>query len=96
MKWFDPIDEDDTTPPSRIRVACNGLSPMKRKILSKTVWVISTARNAIVVIICLGIAYGCDPDLPDEATRNTTFILTGEFIVNFDPFKTETTFRAIA
>ena len=32
-----------------------------KKILAKTIWVISTARNAIIVVICTILAYGCDP-----------------------------------
>merc|ERR1711894_467810 len=34
-------------------------------ILSKAVWVISTARNAVVVVVCALMAYGFDPVLPD-------------------------------
>ena len=57
-----------------------------RKVLSTTIWVFSTARNAIIVVLCTFIAYGCDPELPDDP-RNGTFILTGNITSGFPPFQ---------
>ena len=50
---------------------------MARKIASLAVWALSIGRNAVVVVTCLGIAYGFDPDYDREYPRNNTFILTG-------------------
>ena len=47
------------------QTVCSNLSPRMRTIMSKTVWVISTARNAVIVVICALLAYGFDPVLPD-------------------------------
>ena len=49
---------------------------MVRKIAEKTIWFTCIARNAIIVMISLLIAYLLDgPDLDPEA--DTTFKLTG-------------------
>lgn len=63
------------------------LSPTARKVLDKFIWVLSTGRNAVVVIACLFLAMAFDPVLPDEATRNTTFILTGNIEAGLPPFQ---------
>ena len=66
----------------------NRFSPTTRKVLAKSIWLISTARNAIVVIICLFIAYGFDPELPDDPKdMNITFIVTGEIESGLPPFE---------
>jgi sodium-independent sulfate anion transporter 11 len=80
---------EDTKNPSACQTTCNArLSPLTRKILSKTFWVISTGRNAIVVIVCLAIAYAFDPVLSEDPHhRNTTFILTGKIEGGLPPFK---------
>jgi hypothetical protein len=55
------------------------------------VWVLATARNAVVVIVSAGIAYAFDPQLPDNddgrENRNTTFILTGNIESGLPPFQ---------
>ena len=47
--------------------------------LDKVVWFICTARNAIVVIVCLLIAAVLDPDIEEcmQERENCTFTLTG-------------------
>ena len=54
VQWFN--HENDT----------NRQQILTKKILSKTIWVISTARNAIVVVICTILAYACDPGFDFE------------------------------
>ena len=77
VTWFHPVDE------SRAATKCQSfwrrlLPAGGRKFLGRLVWVLATARNAVVVIVCAFIAYAFDPDLPeDDKSRNTTFILTG-------------------
>lgn len=44
-----------------------------QRILSKTIWMLSTARNAIIVIICSVIAYNMN-----TSESNNPFILTGK------------------
>ena len=62
--WFDtPADMSSAT---RCQTVCTSMSPKMRMVLSKTIWVLSTARNAVVVIICALIAYGFDPVLPEK------------------------------
>ena len=73
-----PDSEDDATCCQNLCHRISGSSGGAKKVLSTTIWVISTARNAIIVIICSLIAYICDPEVPDkEHQRNATFILTG-------------------
>ena len=56
---------------------------MVRKIVEKTIWFTCIARNAIIVMICLLIAYLLDgPDLDPNA--ETTFKLTGTLLVQGD------------
>ena len=63
-----------------------GGSETARKVLKTTIWIVSTARNAIVVIICTIMAFGFDPVIPDEP-RNATFILTGDIDAGLPPFQ---------
>ena len=74
---------------SRCQIWCAGLSPKVRGVLEKTIWLASVGRNAIVVIVCALIAYGCDPTLPEVngETKNTTFILTGNLESGIPKFK---------
>jgi len=62
--WFDT--PDDMSSATRCQTVCTSMSPKMRMVLSKTIWVLSTARNAVVVIICALIAYGFDPVLPEK------------------------------
>ncbi|XP_046823111.1 sodium-independent sulfate anion transporter-like isoform X2 [Vespa crabro] len=48
-------------------------APTCQRILSKTIWMLSTARNAIIVIICSVIAYNMN-----TSESNNPFILTGK------------------
>ena len=51
----------------------NKLGPANLKIVSKVVWLVSTGRNALIVITCALIAYSVDP-----GGTGTVFLLTGE------------------
>lgn len=79
VNWFKEVG--DGVPQSRIQANFNKLPPLVRKIISKANWVVSTARNAVVVVICSLVAYGFDPTLPDpsapKGNMTTTFTLTG-------------------
>ena len=57
----------------------NRLKPSVLAMLDKVVWFICTARNAIVVIVCLLIAAVLDPDIEEcmQERENCTFTLTG-------------------
>ena len=57
------------------------------QILDKTVWVLSTGRNAVVVIICLFVAKAFDPVIDGKEPRETTFILTGNIEAGLPGFK---------
>ena len=58
--WFKPIKEgSDAGPVQRLT---NRLSGRSLAILDKAVWFICTARNAIVVVVCLVIAMVMDPE----------------------------------
>jgi len=87
VNWFDSSPESPTTCQSFCMRSCN---EKVRKVLATLIWVISTARNAIIVVICTFLAYGCDPKGGEgKSNRNTTFILTGfidsDFPHNFKP-----------
>ena len=88
VTWFNvPDNDDDMSSATRCQTMWSKLSPRARHVAAKFVWVVSTARNAIVVITCALIAYGCDPILPEEQSRNTTFILTGNIEAGLPDFK---------
>lgn len=74
---------------TKCQTMCSKLSPKGRMILSKAIWVLSTARNAVVVVVCALMAYGFDPVLPEEEShlRNTTFILTGNIETGLPSFQ---------
>ena len=85
VTWFkEPEDTEDATFMQRL---FGKLSPGLRKILEKTVWIISTGRNAFVVIVCALVAYGCDPVIDDKNPRNSTFILTGNIKAGLPSFQ---------
>ncbi|XP_059088893.1 sodium-independent sulfate anion transporter-like isoform X2 [Tigriopus californicus] len=93
VNWFDSIEDLDE--PTSCQIQCNRLGTMGRRIMGKLVWVVATARNAVIVIVCLLIAMGFDPEPQPPGSRNTTFILTGEIDtglppVGLPPFSTET------
>ena len=72
------MPEEDPTCCQNLCHRISGGNSGAKKVLSTAIWVISTARNAIIVIICSIIAYICDPEVPDkEHQRDATFILTG-------------------
>ena len=79
VKWFENPEQNATCCQGFCHKLTNGNSTTKN-VLAKFIWVISTARNAIIVIICTIIAYGFDPVVPDKKhERNATFILTGKW-----------------
>ena len=75
VTWFEPATEGKSS--TRCQNICSKLTPRAQKILSNGIWLLSIGRNAVIVIVCALMAYGFNPDLPNEPTRNTTFILTG-------------------
>ena len=87
VTWFKP--EKESRRKTRCQNICSKLTPKLRGILEKFVWLLSIGRNAVIVVVCALIAYGCDPELPDVngATKNTTFILTGNLESGIPEFK---------
>ena len=63
-----------------------GSSEKTKKFLKTTCWVIGTARNAIIVILCTLLAYSLDPEIPGDK-RKATFILTGNIDAGVPDFK---------
>ena len=57
VQWFNHENDTDSQ------------TILMKKILAKTIWVISTARNAIIVVICTILAYGCDPGFEFDTPR---------------------------
>ena len=84
VTWFD--SPEDSSEATACQSVCTRLPPTLKKVLSKTVWVVSTARNAVVVVICALIAYGFDPVLDPDRPRDTTFLLTGNIQSGLPPF----------
>ena len=77
--WFDV--PDDMSSATWCQTVCRNMSRKARSILRKLVWVVSTARNAIIVIVCALIAYGFDPVLPSQ-DMNTDMIELGHDAVS--------------
>ena len=76
MTWFIEVDPEAAESATSCQSYWARRSPTVRKIAEKTIWFTCIARNAIIVVICLFIAYLIDgPDLDPAA--ETTFKLTG-------------------
>jgi len=76
--WLGTSDEEPGTGLQNLFRKCFGTGKLGR-IMAPLIWVISTARNAIIVVICTFLAYGCDPHNGEGKTnRNGTFVLTGK------------------
>lgn len=75
--WFKPIKAEDS--PSCIQKLTNKLPAKSLFILDKIVWFICTARNAIIVILCLLLSWYLDPALHSCKTQpdQCVFSLTG-------------------
>ena len=75
--WFKPIKEGSD--PGRVQRLTNKLSPGALHMVDKAVWFVCTARNAIVVVACLGMAMVMDPEGHDCKTQpdECIFSLTG-------------------
>jgi len=58
--WFKPIQEGSN--PGPVQRMTNKLPSRSLRVLDKLVWFICTARNAIVVIVCLIMAMVMDPE----------------------------------
>jgi len=87
VTWFDVPDEEEGTEPTTCQSLCARLPSKVRFGLSKLIWILSTARNAVVVVTCALVAYGTDPVLPEDPhSRNTTFLLTGNIQSGLPPF----------
>lgn len=74
--WFKPIKGDSS---SFIQRTTNKMPAKVLFIVDKVVWFICTARNAIVVIICLLLSWSLDPELHDckKYPDECVFSLTG-------------------
>jgi len=77
VTWFDgPGGDQNGTCMQRL---CLRFSPPLRRILSRVVWLFSTARNAVIVFVCVGVAMAFDgSDIDKISDDNSTFILTGK------------------
>ena len=59
-----------------------------KKTICTFLWVLTTARNAVIVIGCTLLAYGLDREVGDiNNGANTTFLLTGNIQAGFPPFR---------
>ena len=76
--WFKPIKEGSEAGP--VQRLTNKLSGRSLALLDKAVWFICTARNAIVVVVCLVIAMVMDPEGHSCKTHpdQCVFSLTGK------------------
>ncbi|XP_033214570.1 sodium-independent sulfate anion transporter [Belonocnema kinseyi] len=78
-----------------IKLCGEGEKPTKRQlVMMKIIWLLSTARNAIVVVICSVIAYKM------ESLNNSPFILTGPVRsglpeIRLPPFSTQVNNRTL-
>ena len=91
--WFKDLESVEE--PSAFQRFTNAhFSPTVRKVLDKTVWLMSTARNAVIVVICVGIAMAVmeDATVPRD---DSIFILTGDIdsdgVPAFEPPPFDTT-----
>ena len=86
--WFKPLPRGSQG--SRAQMMFNRLlSPTTLKIVDKTVWFACTARNAIVVLVCLVLAMLLDPDLHDcdKEPSHCVFSLTGTIKAGLPAFQ---------
>lgn len=87
--WFAVDHQGSSLEETSCQSLCSklyGSSENTRKILKTTCWVIGTARNAIIVILCTLLAYILDPELPTDK-RKATFILTGDIDAGVPQFQ---------
>ena len=81
ITWFKEVDPEAAESATSCQSYWARRSPMVRKIAEKTIWFTCIARNAIIVMITLLIAYLLDgPDLDPNA--ETTFKLTGTYLLS--------------
>lgn len=71
-----------------MKICCVTQGSKKQKYLSRALWLTSTARNALIVVICSLIAYHYE-----NSGKGSPFLLTGSVkpglpIVNLPPFGT--------
>lgn len=86
--WFKPLPRGSQG--SRAQMMLNRLlSPTTLKIVDKIVWFACTARNAIVVLVCLVLAMLLDPDLHDcdKEPNHCVFSLTGTIKAGLPAFQ---------
>ena len=87
--WFKPIKPGTAGRNGRVQQMFNRLSPSVLRLLDKTIWFLCTARNAIVVIVCLVMAMLLDPELHDCKTEPglCVFSLTGTIKAGLPAFQ---------
>ena len=85
--WFKPLEKGVKA--GRMQMMFNRLSPGLLNTVDKTVWFLCTARNAIVVMVCLALALVLDPDLHDCTTEPQlcVFSLTGSIQAGLPAFQ---------
>ena len=62
--WFKQPGPDSV--PTMMQRMTSSLPSLVHKILDKTIWVLSTGRNAVVVIVCLFVAQSFDPVIGEQ------------------------------
>ncbi|XP_071743295.1 sodium-independent sulfate anion transporter isoform X2 [Lepeophtheirus salmonis] len=60
--------------------------PKLNRVLNSLLWILSTGRNALIVVICTVLAFTLDPHPDPNNERNNTFILTGNVEGGLPPF----------
>jgi len=82
ITWFKEVDPEAAESATSCQSYWARRSPVVRQIAEKTIWFTCIARNAIIVMITLLIAYLLDgPDL--DPNVETTFKLTGNITAGF-------------
>ncbi len=82
--WF--VHQSEVEQPTCMQRLTSRIPSGPRKALEKTIWLLSTARNAVIVVICILVAYLFNPKLP-TSREESTFILTGEVEGGLPPFE---------
>jgi len=80
VTWFKEVDPETAESATWCQSYWARKSPLVRKIAEKAIWFTSIARNAIIVVISLLIAYLLDAE---SALDDTTFTLTGNITSGF-------------
>ena len=72
VTWFDPIDVSHPATPCQM-FWHRHLPPTGIKVCGKILWVLTTARNVVIVVVCTGISYACNPGVNFTNILRTAF-----------------------